>query len=70
MIKIKNIKDLVNLVGRTIKNKINNKVYYIESFGAIDDNGIKYYLTDTDKLILKGSEYDVFLKLLNYEVVR
>lgn len=72
MIKLKKINDILNLIGKYIRNNKNNKTYLIVSINANKYKGdaeIKYLIFTKDKIILSGTEEEIYKMLLSWSVL-
>lgn len=72
MIKLKQINNILNLVGRYIKNDKTNRVCLISSVNANkykESNSIKYLIFNKDKIIISGTEEEIFKNLLSWSVL-
>ena len=72
MIKLKQINDVLNLVGKYIRNDKNDKTYLIVSINANKYKGadkIKYLIFTKDKIILSGTEEEIYKMLLSWSVL-
>ena len=72
MIKLKQINNILNLVGKYIKNDKTNRVCLISSVNANkykESNSIKYLILDKEKVILSGTEEDIYKMLLSWSVL-
>lgn len=72
MIKLKKINDILNLIGKYIRNDKNNKTYLIVSINANKYKGdaeIKYLIFTKDKIILSGTEEEIYKMLLSWSVL-
>lgn len=72
MIKLKQINDVLNLVGKYIRNDKNNKTYLIASVNVNkykEQDNIKYLIQDKNKIILSGTEEEIFKMLLSWSVL-
>lgn len=72
MIKLDNINNILNLVGKYIKNDKTNRVCLISSVNANkykESNSIKYLIFNKDKIIISGTEEEIFKNLLSWSVL-
>lgn len=72
MIKLKKINNILNLVGKYIRNDKNDKTYLIVSINANkykEQDNIKYLIQDKNKIILSGTEEEIYKMLLNWTVI-
>ena len=72
MIKLKKINDILNLIGKYIRNDKNDITYLISSINAIrykESYSIKYFIFNGDKVIISGTEEEIFKILLSWSVV-
>lgn len=72
MIKLKQINNILNLVGKYIRNDKNDKTYLVASINANkykEGDNIKYLIQDKNKIILSGTEEDIYKMLLNWSVL-
>ena len=72
MIKLKKINDVLNLVGKYIKNDKTNRIFLISSVNANkykESNSIKYLIFNKDKIIISGTEEEIFKILLRWSVL-
>lgn len=72
MIKLKQINDILNLIGKYIRHDKNNKTYLIVSINANKYKGdaeIKYLIFTKDKIILSGTEEEIYKMLLSWSVI-
>ena len=72
MIKLKQINDILNLIGKYIRHDKNNKTYLIVSINANkykEQDNIKYLIQDKNKIILSGTEEEIYKMLLNWTVI-
>lgn len=72
MIKLENINNILNLVGKYIRHDKTNRVCLISSvtvneYKEIDE--IKYLISDKYKIILSGTEEEIFKMLLCWSVI-
>ena len=69
VIKLKQINNILNLVGKYIRNDKNDKTYLVASINANkykEGDNIKYLIQDKNKIILSGTEEDIYKMLLNW----
>ena len=69
MIKLKKINNVLNLIGKYIRN---DTTYLISSINAIKykvSYSIKYLIFNKDKVIISGTEEEIFKILLSWSVV-
>lgn len=72
VIKLKQINNILNLVGKYIRNDKNDKTYLVASINANkykEGDNIKYLIQDKNKIILSGTEEDIYKMLLNWSVL-
>lgn len=72
MIKLKKINDILNLIGKYIRNNKNDITYLVTSINANKYKGIceiKYLIFNGDKVIISGTEEEIFKILLSWSVV-
>lgn len=72
MIKLKKINDVLNLIGKYIRNDKNDKTYLIASINANkykEQDDIKYLIQDKNKVVLSGTEEEIYKMLLNWTVI-
>ena len=72
MIKLKKINDVLNLIGKHIRNDKNDKTYLIASINANkykEQDNIKYLIQDKNKIVLSGTEEEIYKMLLNWTVI-
>lgn len=72
MIKLKKINNILNLVGKYIKNDKTNRIFLISSVNANkykESNSIKYLIFNKDKIIISGTEEEIFKILLSWSVL-
>ena len=72
MIKLKKINDVLNLIGKYIRNDKNDITYLVTSINANKYKGIceiKYLIFNGDKVIISGREEEIYKMLLNWSVV-
>ena len=72
MIKLKKINDVLNLVGKYIKNDKTNRIFLISCVNANkykESNSIKYLIFNKDKIIISGTEEEIFKILLRWSVL-
>lgn len=72
MIKLKKINDVLNLIGKYIRNDKNNKTYLIAVINANkykEQDDIKYLIQDKNKVVLSGTEEEIYKMLLNWTVI-
>ena len=72
MIKLKQINNILNLVGKYIRNDKNDKTYLIASVNVNkykEQDPKKYLIQDKNKIILSGTEEEIFKILLSWSVV-
>lgn len=74
MIKLDNINNILNLVGKMLRNKKSSRTWYVETIfvsryiNTFDPT--RYCLRDNNNfIILKGTEEEIYKQLLNYEVI-
>lgn len=72
MIKLENINNILNLVGKYIRNDKNDKTYFVASINANkykEQDPKKYLIQDKNKIILSGTEEEIFKMLLSWSVL-
>ena len=72
MIKLKQINNILNLVGKYIKNDKTNRIFLISSVNVNkykEQDPKKYLIQDKNKIILSGTEEEIFKILLSWSVV-
>lgn len=72
MIKLKKINDILNLIGKYIRNDKNDKTYLIASVNVNkykEQDPKKYLIQDKNKIILSGTEEEIYKMLLNWTVI-
>lgn len=72
MIKLKKINDVLNLIGKYIRNDKNNKTYLIAVINANkykEQDDIKYLIQDKNKVVLSGTEEEIYKMLLSWTVI-
>lgn len=72
MIKLENINNILNLVGKYIRNDKNDKTYLVASINANkykEQDPKKYLIQDKNKIILSGTEEEIFKMLLSWSVL-
>lgn len=72
MIKLKKINDILNLIGKYIRNDKNDKTYLIVSINANkykEQDDIKYLIQDKNKVVLSGTEEEIYKMLLSWTVI-
>ena len=72
MIKLKKINDILNLIGKYIRNNKNDITYLVTSINANKYKGIceiKYLIFNKDKVIISGTKEEIFKILLSWSVV-
>lgn len=72
MIKLENINNILNLVGKYIKNDKNDKTYLIASVNVNkykEQDPKKYLILDKNKVIMSGTEEEIFKILLSWSVL-
>ena len=72
MIKLENINNILNLVGKYIRNDKNDKTYLIASINANkykEQDNIKYLIQDKNKIVLSGTEEEIYKMLLSWTVI-
>lgn len=72
MIKLKKINDILNLIGKYIRNDKNDITYLISSINAIrykESYSIKYLIFNGDKVIISGTEEEIFKILLSWSIL-
>ena len=72
MIKLENINNILNLVGKYIRNDKNDKTYLIASVNVNkykSQDPKKYLILDKEKVILSGTEEEIYKMLLSWSVL-
>ena len=72
MIKLKKINDILNLIGKYIRNDKNDKTYLIASVNVNkykEQDPKKYLIQDKNKIILSGTEEEIYKMLLSWTVI-
>ena len=72
MIKLKKINDVLNLIGKYIRNDKKDKTYLIASVNVNkykEGDNIKYLIQDKNKIILSGTEEEIYKILLSWTVI-
>ena len=72
MIKLKQINYVLNLIGKYIRNDKNDKTYLVASINANKYKGtdkIKYFIFTKNKIILSGTEEEIYKMLLSWTVL-
>lgn len=72
MIKLDNINNILNLLGKYIRNDKNDKTYLIASVNVNkykEQDPKKYLIQDKNKIILSGTEEEIYKMLLNWSVL-
>ena len=72
MIKLKKINNILNLVGKYIRNNKNDITYLVTSINVNKYKGIceiKYLIFNGDKVIISGTEEDIYKMLLSWSVL-
>ena len=75
MIKLDNIKNTFNLVGKMLRNKTTNEVHFVENlhinkyFNSSDPIRLRF-INDQSVAFISGTEEEVLKQLLNFEVLR
>lgn len=72
MIKLKKINDVLNLIGKYIRYDKNDKTYLIASVNVNkykEQDPKKYLIQDKNKIILSGTEEEIYKMLLNWSVL-
>lgn len=72
MIKLKKINDILNLIGKYIRNDKNDKTFLISSINANkykESDCIKYLIFNKDKIIISGTEEEIYKMLLSWSVL-
>lgn len=72
MIKLKKINNILNLVGKYIRNDKNDKTFLVASINVNkykEADKIKYLIFNKDKVIISGTEEAIFKILLNWSVL-
>lgn len=72
MIKLKKINNILNLVGKYIKNDKTNRIYLISSVNVNkykEQYLKKYLILDKNKVIMSGTEEEIFKMLLSWSVL-
>lgn len=75
MIKLDNIKNASNLVGKMLRNKITNEVHFVEGlfinkYNNSSDPKRYRFINDRSVAFISGTEEEVLKQLLNFEVLR
>ena len=72
MIKLKKINDVLNLIGKYIRNDKNDKTFLVASINVNkykEADKIKYLIFTKDKIILSGTEEEIYKLLLSWSVL-
>lgn len=72
MIKLKQINDILNLIGKYIRHDKNDKTYLIASVNVNkykEQDPKKYLILDKNKVIMSGTEEEIFKILLSWSVL-
>ena len=72
MIKLENINNILNLVGKYIKNDKTNRIFLIASVNVNkykEQDSKKYLIQDKNKIILSGTEEEIFKMLLSWSIL-
>lgn len=72
MIKLKKINDVLNLIGKYIRNDKNDKTYLIASVNVNkykEQDTKKYLIQDKNKVVLSGTEEEIYKMLLSWTVI-
>ena len=72
MIKLKQINDILNLIGKYIRHDKNDKTYLIASVNVNkykEQDPKKYLIQDKNKIILSGTEEEIYKMLLSWSVL-
>lgn len=72
MIKLENINNILNLVGKYIRNDKNDKTYLIASVNVNkykEQDPKKYLILDKNKVIMSGTEEEIYKMLLSWTVI-
>ena len=72
MIKLKKINDILNLIGKYIRNDKNNKTFLVASINVNkykEQDPKKYLILDKNKVIMSGTEEEIYKMLLNWSVL-
>ena len=72
MIKLENINNILNLVGKYIKNDKTNRIFLISSVNVNkykEQDPKKYLILDKNKVIMSGTEEEIFKMLLSWSVL-
>ena len=72
MIKLENINNILNLVGKYIRNDKNDKTYLIASVNVNkykEQDSKKYIIQDKNKVIMSGTEEEIYKMLLSLTVI-
>ena len=72
VIKLKQINNILNLVGKYIRNDKNDKTFLVASINVNkykETDKIKYLIFNKDKVIISGTEEEMFKMLLNWSVL-
>ena len=72
MIKLKKINDILNLIGKYIRNDKNDKTYLIASVNVNkykEQDPKKYLILNKNKVIMSGTEEEIFKMLLSWSIL-
>lgn len=72
MIKLKKINDILNLIGKYIRNDKNYKTFLVASINVNkykETDEIKYLIFNKDKVIISGTEEEIYKMLLSWSVL-
>ena len=72
VIKLKQINNILNLVGKYIKNDKTNRIFLISSVNVNkykEQDPKKYLILDKNKVIMSGTEEEIFKMLLSWSVL-
>ena len=72
MIKLENINNILNLVGKHIRNDKNYKTFLIASVNVNkykEQDPKKYLIQDKNKIILSGTEEEIYKMLLTWSIL-
>ena len=72
MIKLDNINNILNLVGKYIRHDKNNKTYFVASINVNkykEQDPKKYLILDKNKVIMSGKEEEIYKMLLSWTVI-
>ena len=69
MIKLENINNILNLVGKYIKNDKTNRISSVNVNKYKEQDPKKYLILDKNKVIMSGTEEEIYKMLLNWTVI-